>query len=285
MALETPRELERAVAFDFLGRHPVEAVRFLERSDEKEVAVLLHEMEAKDLARVLAALAPSVSASQLSVLPTERAVSAVLALGIERGAVLMRRLDEERRREILDGLPEAERRAVSKLLRYPEGTAGALMDPRAASFHREQKVREVLESIRARWRDLRYYVFVLDDEHRLVGVLSLRELVAAPADAALASVMHRPVESLSARAGTSAILKHAGWQRFPQLPVVDESDRLLGVFRYRTFQALLREGREDEAPGPLGLALALGELFWLGAAGVFRGLGPEPVSEPRGTPP
>lgn len=268
-------DLERSVALGFLCEHPAAAARLLERSEEQEVARVLEQLEPQDLARVLSAFSPSVSSRQLAILSTSRAVGAVSALGPERGAVLMRRVPGERREELMTALSEADRRSFEKLLRYPEGSAGALMDPHAATFHREQTVGEVLEVIRSRWRDLRYYVFVLDDEHRLAGVLSLRELVASPIDAALGSVMHSPVESISARASRRGILAHEGWKRFPQLPVVDESDRLLGVLRYRTLRRLQDAGDDDEAADPLGLALALGELFWLGAAGVFRGLSAE----------
>lgn len=265
-------DLDRAIAMDFLGARPVESARALERLRETEVARFLEGAETKDLAALLSALTPSVAAAQLALLPVEKVGAVLRLVGPERGASLARGLDAARREAVTAALPDEERAEVEKLLRYPAESAGALMDPRVASFHRSRRVSEVLEEFRERWRDLRYFVFVLDDEHRLAGVLSLRELVAAAPEARLDAVMRHPVVSLSARAGRAAILKHPGWRRFPQLPVVDESDRLLGVLRYRTFQSLREDGGAEEAPGALGLALALGELFWLGASGVFRGL-------------
>jgi len=264
--------LDRTIALDLIGAHPVAAARALERMREADVAALLATTESAHLASLLAALTPAAAASQLALLPLARSVEVLSRLGPELGAPLARALESERRRIVLEALDEEERTAFERLLHYPADTAGALMDPRVASFHESRLVRDALEAVRERWRHLRYYVFVLDDEHRLAGVLSLRELVSASADASLTSVMRRPVVSLSARASRGAILRHPGWRSFPQLPVVDEADRLLGVFRYRTYQSLQRDGAREEAPGPLGLALALGELFWLGASGVVRGI-------------
>jgi predicted transcriptional regulator len=146
------------------------------------------------------------------------------------------------------------------------------MDPRFVAWHLSRPAGEALAELKEQGADLRYYVHVVDDDLVLSGVLSVRELVASPMNASLAEVMRRPVETLSAWAGRNAILRHPGWSRYPSLPVVDEMGRLVGVFPYRTFRQLQGAFEEERDPSALGLALALGELFWWGAVNLFRGL-------------
>lgn len=146
------------------------------------------------------------------------------------------------------------------------------MHPYFAACHVSRRVEDAILELRESGTDLRYYLYVVDDDLLLVGVLGVEELMASDPAAGLADVMRRPVETLSARAGRNAILRHPGWKRYPSLPVVDEVGRLVGVFPYRTFQQLSGAPDEESDPSTLGLALALGELFWWGAAGLFRGL-------------
>lgn len=263
------------IARRFLESHPEEAARVLERLRDDEIEAVLAEADNEEAASALAALVSPVAARQVSTLPAERAAEVVILLPPDRAADLLRRLDETTRAGILGLVPESARLPVERLLRFPPDTAGSMMDPRFVVFHESREVEETLSEITEKGADLRYYIYIVDDESTLVGVLSVREAVAAPKGARLSEVMRRPVATLSARAGRGAILAHPAWKRVPSLPVVDEKGRIVGVFRYRTLQELEGAPDEDDQPSALGLALSLGELFWWGASGLFRGLSRE----------
>lgn len=278
--------LEKSIADVFASARPVAAARVLEALPEDAVRELLHESGIAAASAVVQALTPVVASRCLSSSAPARAADIVRDLPLDRTADLLRRLGQDERAAILAHVPSDTRRPLERLLRFPEHTAGAMMEPRVASFPQSSTVDATLSKVRDRGSELRYYVFIVDDELVLVGVTSLRELVSAPRDATLQSIMTRPVQSLSARSGRSATLEHPGWRRYPVLPVVDDTGRLVGVFRYETFRSL-QEQPELEQASPVEVALALGELFWLGASGMLRGLeapsssehGPRPERE------
>jgi magnesium transporter len=265
-------EVSLRIALGLMGSHPEDAARVLERLREGDAHAVLAEADDEQVAAVLTALVAPVASRQLALLPAERAADVVPVLSPDRAADLLRRLDEAARGRILALVPDTARHPVERLLRFPTDTAGSMMDPRFVAFHQNRTAEEALAEITESAADLRYYIYVVGDDSTLVGVLSLREAVAAPKSSRLGEVMRRPVATLSARAGRGAILAHPSWKRVPSLPVVDEKGRILGVFRYRTLQELGGSPQEDDQPSALGLALSLGELFWWGASGLFRGL-------------
>ncbi len=263
--------IERQIAESFAASRPVEAAYALETLSDDELRALLDGCDAQVAAGVVMAMAPLYASRYLARTTKSRAAEVLSQLPLDRGSDLLRRLDSDERARVLASLPAERRRHFEKLLSYPELTAGALMEPRVASFHREQTVEQVMAEVRRRGSELRYYIYVTDEEQKLLGVLSLRELMLADGDASLGSIMTSPVDHLLARAHKSAILTHPAWQRFPLLPVVADSGRLVGVFRYETLRMLEGHSGDEHGPSPLGVTLALGELFWFGASGLVQG--------------
>jgi len=264
--------LEQRIVRGFLRQHPRAAARVLELSTEEEALDVLSQSEPAETAAVLEVLVPSAASKHLDRLAPGLAASVLERLSSDRAADLARRMRAERRADLLARIDEAIRAPIERLLRFPVGSAGALMNPHFAAYHVSRSAEEALAELKGQGTDLRYYLYVVDDALVLVGVLGVRDLVASSPDVLLGDVMRHPVATLSARAGRNAILSHPGWKRFPSLPVVDEGGRLVGVFPYRTFQELKGAPGEDGDPGGLGLALALAELFWWGASSLFRGM-------------
>jgi magnesium transporter len=264
--------LEDRIVRAFLRGHPREAARVLERSPHGDAREVLSRSDPDEAAPVLEALVPTAASKHLDGLEPRLAAEVIERLSSDRAADLLRRIDAERRTAILALLDPERRTPIERLLRFPVDCAGALMHPHFTAFHASRRVEDAILELRESGTDLGYYLYVVDDDLLLVGVLGVEELMASEPAARLADAMRRPVETLSARARKNAILRHPGWKRYPSLPVVDEMGRLVGVFPYKTFRELSGAPDEESDPSTLGLALALGELFWWGAAGLFRGL-------------
>lgn len=263
--------VEGKIADVFARSRPNEAARVLETLPEDAVREFLEETELTAAAVVVESLTSLMASRCLSLASSSRAAAIANELPLERASDLLRRADAETRSKVLSEMPPNRRGPLQKLLRFPEHTAGAMMEPRVESFLGNMTVGETLRKVHETKSELRYYLYVVDEQLVLRGVASWRQLVAAEPDLTLRAIMTRSVQTLSARAGKSAILSHPAWRRYPVLPVVDENGHLLGVFRYVTFRRL-QERSDSEEPSPVNVALALGELFWLSAAGLLRGL-------------
>lgn len=240
-------------------------------------------MSHREAALVLGDLAPAVAAGLLHYLPSLSAAFALEQLAAEDTAAILiavrpdiaasilRATPSERRATVIACFPSRLRAAISNLLIYAEDTAGALMDPAVLTAFEQEPVRQVLARLQRNPEHALYYLYVVADDQRLVGVVNMRELMGARPDASLASVCTRNVASIAASATWQTVVEHPAWGSVHALPVVDETGQFIGVLRYETARALERRQAGDTlADSSLQTASALGELFGLGLRGIFQ---------------
>lgn len=267
---------ERRLARAFLETHSARAAMTLERMPVAHAAAVLHEMPATVSAKVLHDMNIPYAAECLSYLAKAgraTAASAVIAeLTIDDAASIVRVMMTDDRSPVLDALPISVRDPIVRMLPYEAGTAGAIMDPSIFRLPDDVIVADARSRLVRAARDLLYYVYVVDREQRLVGVLDIPELMLARARDPVSVSMHREVDRVHVNAPVALVRDHAGWQRFHALPVVDDDDRLLGAIRYQTLRRLEREANKI-GPAPANVtAGALAELFQLGTSGMVAGL-------------
>jgi len=238
-----------------------------------DAAALLDDLPNEAALQLLPRLVPLTVAGSLSLLPPERAASLLSAMSPHRSAAVLRAMRPLIRAATVDSLDPETRRPLERLLRYSEGTAGALMDPSILSVVGSVSVAETLERLRNDAQHALYYVYVVDDDLRLTGVVNLRELMEADPEEPVALHARQPVESVGPRTSSESVVEHPAWSRFHALPVVSREGRFLGVIRYKTVREL--EGRlREEATEDHGAetAAALSELYGLGLRGLVEWL-------------
>lgn len=264
------------LAEELIERHPARAAVALETVDWEDAAQLLVRSKPSHAARVLTRMTPQLAARILGSFDEERMAASIEALPLDVAARVVRRVPEDRRAVVLDSLKPRRSRELASLLRFPEGTAGALMDPNVLALPETFTAREAMNRVRESAESARYNLYVLDSEQRLVGAINLRELMLARSKLRLADLMARNPQRLDARADRSEIVAHPGWREVHSLPVVDERGGYLGGLRYRTLRALEAElfsrNVSDSDAG-----VALGELFTAGAAAFFEALSSPPT--------
>lgn len=264
-------KLYQALANGLLRSHPADAARVLDSLPEAELQAVLATAPAEVVAQTVRRMTPHRAASALAVLPNDLAGPIVTSLDLDLAANLLRAMETGPREDLLDSLRGAPAQALRSLLLYPEGTAGALMDPRVLALPGDLSAAEALEHMRASPDRVRYNLYVVDREQVLQGVLNLRELMLADRKALLSSIAHRRVHSLRADADRHAILTNPAWHDARSIPVVNERGIYLGAVRYGTLRTLEEEQREAAHAGP-STSGALGELFATGLVSVFAAL-------------
>lgn len=263
--------LERRLGEELVRRDPERAAAALEQTDRQAAAELLSAAAAGDAAPVLQRMTPQFAAGVLETFGDEEVRAVIERLPLDAAARLLRRLPAERATGALDAMDSKRARALHSLLRFPEGSAGALMDPDVLALPESLTAREALDRVRKMPESARYNLYILDAQQRLVGVVNLRELLLArPADR-LADVMVRDPQHLDAHAERSEVVAHRGWREVHSLPVVDQHGGYLGAVRYRTLRALERSlfGRKVEDTDSRA---ALGELFKTSAGALMDAL-------------
>lgn len=119
----------------------------------------------------------------------------------------------------------------NKTTAYPEGSAGRIMSPNAICFHKELRVMETIEKLR--WithaQNPTSYVYVIDSENHLVGVLNMRDLILADPEATLNEIMIKNVFSINAFADRNRVAEQLSNTGYFAAPVVDDENHLLGI--------------------------------------------------------
>lgn len=137
----------------------------------------------------------------------------------------------EERGELCSCLDDSTRREVNALLAYAEDEAGGLMNPRFARVRPEMTVEEAIRYVRRQAPNLEtiYYVYVLDGEQRLLGVVSFRELLLAPGDKLVRETMHEDVITVPEELDQEAVARIIAQHDILAVPVVDSERRVKGI--------------------------------------------------------
>jgi magnesium transporter len=163
-------------------------------------------------------------------------------------ADLLRRLSGPVRESLLRLVDEADRRDIAKLIQYPENTAGALMTTDYAWLPANITVEEALERIRLQAPDKEtiYYVYIVDEQRRLMGVVSLRDLIMAPRRAILSDLMEKDVQAVRDTDDREKVAQDFGEYDLLAMPVVDAEGRLVGIITSDdVFDVMVSEATED----------------------------------------
>jgi len=139
---------------------------------------------------------------------------------------------EEERAELLQLLDDTTRREVKALLAYDEDRAGGLMNPRFARVRPEMTVDEAIRYVRRQATDkleMIYYVYVLDAQQRLGGVVSFRELLLAPGERQVSEVMHKEVVSVGEEMDQESVARLIAQHDLLAVPVVDANGSMKGI--------------------------------------------------------
>ena len=255
----------------FIETHPVDAARVMERFSGRVASSVVGDLPTSKIAPVLEAMPDHVGAECVAGLDPGRGAAVLAELDLDQESALLRRMDEDQRRRLLDAMPPDRASQLLRVLAFPPGSAGALMDPKVLSVPDSLTAGEALERVRSAPHLTLYYLYLYDGASRLSGVVNLRELMLSDPEVALTQMMATGVDSLPATADRKAILVHPGWTEYHALPVVDAGGRFVGALRYETLRRLEGQAR-TELPSA-SLAASLGELYWVGLSGIIRGLG------------
>jgi magnesium transporter len=231
--LDLLEESPAAVAAETEELHPADLADVAELLPFERVVTLLNALPKERAADVLEYLEEDLRARVLEEMSAEQAAVLVSEMTPDDRADVLEELDEEHAEDIVQEMPAEARRETERLLRYDPHTAGGLMTTEFVSASQDLTVEEALERVRAiaraGRREAMYAVYTTDLEGRLVGVLSLRELLAAPPGTKMAEAAWTEVVTVPPTADGEEIARVTANYDLVAVPVVSESGHLMGV--------------------------------------------------------
>ncbi len=242
-------ELEHHLTLGYFQSHPVEAARHLESLGPQAAGVLLEALPGEEIANVLEHCLPVSTAKILEEIPKELSADVLSAMNATSAIGVLRQFDEAMCYDILERLDNSMGATLRRALRYSPNTAGSLADPQVFTLPPDISVEEAISRIRTYGQKAMYYIYVIDRDGKLEGVLTLRQLLIDSSDHLVGTLMENQITTLSAEANLEEIIKHPEWSRFHTLPVVDRWGTFFGALRYRM---LRRIEKDMEGKAPLG---------------------------------
>lgn len=231
-----------------LGKLPVEdVVLAFERVSSKERAVL-YRLLAKDRAlEVFELLDPTLQSDLLHGLQGPEVTRLFSELDPDDRAWLLDEAPAALATRLLRGLTESERVQTAALLGYPQGSVGRRMTPEYISTRASYTVQETLARVRAGLDDAEtvYTIPVLDDARRLVGIVSLRDLLGTDPQALVSSIMSDPVSTQAIEKAETAARRITDLTLLA-MPVVDSESRLLGMLTIDDAVRILEQEESED---------------------------------------
>jgi magnesium transporter len=228
--------------------HPADLADQLQRLPIPEARQILEQLPPARAAAVIAELEMERARELLPGMQTRQLADILQQLPHKEAADMAADLPEEQRGEVLAGLPSGEAAQVNALLRYPPDSAGGIMSDRFIALRADSTLQEALAALRAREPEAGEvgYLYVTDPSQRLVGVVSLRDLVFRKPERHMAEVMNRDVKHLWSDADQEEIARQFGHYHYMGLPVLERDGRLVGVVRASdVLQIAQAEATED----------------------------------------
>ncbi|MDW7983047.1 MAG: CBS domain-containing protein, partial [Thermomicrobium sp.] len=220
----------------------------------------LRELEPRELARlaevvgdegfgeVLAELEPADAAELVERLSSAEAADVLEAMAPDDAADVLGQLDPAEARQILVEMEPLEAKELEELLSYPPETAGGRMTPAFVALLPDVRVDQAIAALRKVAEEVEtiYYVYVVDEGDRLLGVVSMRELVLSPPYRTVGEIMEREVVKVRATADQEEAARLLVEEGLLAIPVVDEGERLVGIITVDDVADILeREVTED----------------------------------------
>ncbi len=254
--------LHTRLGLAFADAHPAEAAGVLEKLPLEKAAPLLLSLQPQAMERLLEQLPADFAAQCLLTLDRAAACRLLVSLDLELQVRVLRRLDAQQRDELLRDLKPELAATLRRILRYPDDTAGALMEAPLASVPDDISAREALKRVRRVRRGLKFYVYVVNSQEQLNGVVTLHELLNATASRPISDIMARKVVSLPAGETMAVVAESPYWRKYHALPITDQDGVLVGVIRQRNLRRFLDSRQILNGPGSgVGVILSVGELF------------------------
>lgn len=211
--------------------HPADLAEILSDLSRSESSALLDALDVKTVADTLEEVEPEFQVSLVEALPDEKVADVLEEMAPDEAADLLAELPPDRSQELLNMMEDEEAADVRKLLSYPEDTAGGLMTTEFATVRADLTAEEALRHLRETVTDPEtlLYVYVLDEDERLIGVFSLGELVLAPPDASVRDIMEERVVSVRPEASQDEVAQVVAKYNLLAVPVVDTAGHLHGI--------------------------------------------------------
>ena len=228
--------------------HPADLAllfRYFNESEQDEIFSKL--LPSEKTAEFLNDLDESIGIRLLESESPERIASILENASSNEQAYLIGLVDKKYASSVIDLLQADKQEELEEMMAYPEDSAGILMYTDVFTLHEETKAREAINALQDQEdAEMVFYLYTLDDEGRLTGVISLRDLVTTPGETMLKDIMSKQIHVVRPETDQEEVARIVSQYNFLAVPVVDSEDRLLGIVTVDEVVDIIREEATED---------------------------------------
>ena len=253
------QQLDRAITL-VKTRRPIDIADLLALIKPPLACQLLERLPNR--ATVFSYLEADMQVALAQVLSRESLAKIVAEMPADERTDLYKHLNQQQRDALLPALAQAEREDIRRLAAYAERTAGALMTSDYATLSAAMTVTEALEALRLEAPDAEtiYHTYVIDDERKLLGVISLRVLILAAPEQVIGDIMLSSVITCQVSDDQEDVAKVIARYDLIALPIIDATGALVGIVTHDDAMDVASDEATDDFHKSGGVTTIVGRL-------------------------
>ena len=228
--------------------HPADmALIYRYFNDEEQDTIFAMMPPSEESVEFLSELDESITVRLLDQVTPQRMATILEEASSNEIAHLMGLVNEDYATAVIDLLQAEEQEKLEEIMAYPEDSAGILMYTDVFTLHEETKAIDAIAALQDQEEaEMVFYLYAVDDDGRLTGVVSLRNLVTTSSDTTLETIMSRRVHSVRPETDQEEVARIVSQYNFLAVPVVDAEDQLLGIITVDDVVDIVREEATED---------------------------------------
>ena len=228
--------------------HPADlAILFRHFSLEEQIEIFTLMNENEHTAEFLTELDDSLVNDLLSNEKLERIASIIEKAPTSDQSGILNTLEEEKAQSVIELLNVDEQEEIAEIMGYPEDSAGSLMNTEVFTLHESITAGEAIKTLQDQEdAEMVFYLYITDDDDRLVGVISLRILTTTPSTTTLKDIMTKNVHTIRPETDQEEVARIVAQYNFLAVPVVDSESHLLGIVTVDDVVDVIREEATED---------------------------------------
>ena len=228
--------------------HPADLAvlyRFFTDMEQKYLFNLMMDME--QVSEFLSELDEPIILNLIGDEPPEKIAKLFQKLGVNDQVAILALFSDEKTQSILDLLNTEKQEEVEEIMSYPVDSAASIMTTDVFTLHQNIIAYEAIKEIQRQEKsEMVFYLYITDDDNRLTGVISLRDLVTTPPETSLIDIMTKNVVSVRPETDQEEVAKIVARYNYLAVPVVDMDDSMLGIITVDDVVDVIREEATED---------------------------------------
>ena len=231
-----------------LKTHPADlSVVFRYFMDEEQIQVFSIMEENEHTAEFLVELDDTLLANLLENESPERIAHVIQQASVNDQSYILGTLEDEQAQSVIELLKAEEQEEIEELMGYPEDSAGAMMTTDVFTLYQDTSCKDALKSLQDQTEaEMVFYLYITDDDDRLVGVASLRALATTRSNTLLKDIMVKRVHSVRPETDQEDVAQIVAQYNYLAVPVLDADDHLIGIVTVDDVVDVIREEATED---------------------------------------